>query len=149
MDVKFRDVLAGRAGRARKPQHHGIVDRLTVRRRAAVPRRHPRRRDLPASDVSAGPACGPDTRTIAIALGGRPDDRAKWFAPADASPICAGGPEKATPFEFGSLSSRGCGKSPLLRAVCCSMYAAISLRKPDKQLDLAAKTPINKSISDT
>ena len=27
MDVKFRDVFAGRAGRTRKPQHHRIVDR--------------------------------------------------------------------------------------------------------------------------
>jgi len=32
---------------------------------------------LPASRVSAAPACGPDTRTIEIALGGRPDDTAK------------------------------------------------------------------------
>ena len=27
MDVKFRDVFPSRAGRTRKPQHHGIVDR--------------------------------------------------------------------------------------------------------------------------
>jgi hypothetical protein len=27
MDVKFSDVFAGRAGRTRKPKHHGIVDR--------------------------------------------------------------------------------------------------------------------------
>jgi len=27
MDVKLRDVFAGRAGRTGKPQHHGIVDR--------------------------------------------------------------------------------------------------------------------------
>jgi hypothetical protein len=27
--------------------------------------------------VSAGPACRPETRTMAIALGGRPDDSAK------------------------------------------------------------------------
>src|SRR5712691_10706030 len=32
---------------------------------------------LPASEVSAVPACGPDTRTMEMALGGRPDDSAK------------------------------------------------------------------------
>ena len=32
---------------------------------------------FPASCLSAAPDCGPDTRTMAIALGGRPDDRAK------------------------------------------------------------------------
>jgi hypothetical protein len=32
---------------------------------------------LPPSATSAGPAPGPDTRTIAIALGARPDDSAK------------------------------------------------------------------------
>jgi hypothetical protein len=32
---------------------------------------------LPASEVSAAAACDPDTRTMAIALGARPDDSAK------------------------------------------------------------------------
>jgi hypothetical protein len=32
---------------------------------------------LPTIDESTAPAWGPDTRTIAIALGGRPDERAK------------------------------------------------------------------------
>jgi hypothetical protein len=32
---------------------------------------------LPVSRIRASPACGPDTRTIAIALGGLPDDNAK------------------------------------------------------------------------
>ncbi len=32
---------------------------------------------LPASSRSATFACGPDTRTIEIAVGGRPEDRAK------------------------------------------------------------------------
>ena len=32
---------------------------------------------FPASAFSAAAACGPDTRTIAIALGERPDERAK------------------------------------------------------------------------
>src|SRR5260370_40609206 len=32
---------------------------------------------LPASEVSAAPARDPDTRTMEIALGGRPDDSAK------------------------------------------------------------------------
>jgi hypothetical protein len=32
---------------------------------------------LPASEVIAVLACGPETRTMAMALGGRPDDNAK------------------------------------------------------------------------
>jgi hypothetical protein len=32
---------------------------------------------LPASAITIFPACGPETRTKAIALGGRPDDSAK------------------------------------------------------------------------
>jgi len=32
---------------------------------------------LPASAVTIFPACEPETRTKAIALGGRPDDNAK------------------------------------------------------------------------
>ncbi|WP_165435183.1 hypothetical protein [Bradyrhizobium sp. Leo121] len=32
---------------------------------------------MPANFTNAGPACGPDTRTIAIALGGRPEESAK------------------------------------------------------------------------
>jgi len=32
---------------------------------------------LPPSAVNADPSCGPETRTMAIALGGRPDDNAK------------------------------------------------------------------------
>ncbi len=31
VDLKFRDVLAGRACRTRKPEHHRIVDRLLIR----------------------------------------------------------------------------------------------------------------------
>ena len=45
MDVKFRDVLAGRARGCRKPQHHGIVDRLPLRIPQQRPRRHPRHRN--------------------------------------------------------------------------------------------------------
>jgi hypothetical protein len=32
---------------------------------------------LPPSAVNTGPACAPEIRTMAIALGGRPDDNAK------------------------------------------------------------------------
>ena len=77
MDVKFGDVFAGRAGRSRKPEHDRIVDRLPVgvaKQRAGG---HRGAGSLPASAVSTGPACGPETRTMAIALGGRPDDSAK------------------------------------------------------------------------
>ena len=77
MDVKFRDVFAGRAGRARKPQHHRIVDRPL----ADIPKQraggHSRRRHLAGQRRHDFPACGPETRTMAIALGGRPDDNAK------------------------------------------------------------------------
>jgi hypothetical protein len=48
MDVKLGDILAGRTGRARKPQHHCIVDRLLADIPKQDPGRHPRGRDLAA-----------------------------------------------------------------------------------------------------
>jgi hypothetical protein len=45
MNVKFRDVLAGRARRSRKPQHDCIVDRLAVCIPQQRPHRHPRHRN--------------------------------------------------------------------------------------------------------
>ena len=77
MDVKFRDVFAGRAGRTRKPQHHRIIDRplADIPKQRAVAIRGDG--NLPARAVTIFPACGPETRTKAIALGGRPDDNAK------------------------------------------------------------------------
>ena len=77
MDVKFRNVFTGRAGRTRKPQHHRIVDRPL----ADIPKQraggHSRRRQFASQRGQRFPACGPETRTNAIALGGRPDDNAK------------------------------------------------------------------------
>ena len=77
MNMKFGDIFPGGAARARKPEHHGVVDRLPAasRSRALVASLGDGSR--PASDFSARPASGPDTRTIAIAVGGRPEDRAK------------------------------------------------------------------------
>jgi len=45
MDMKFRDVFSGRAGRTRKPQDQGAVDRMTAGRIDQGPQcRSPRRR---------------------------------------------------------------------------------------------------------
>ena len=77
MDVKLRDVLAGGAGRSRKPQHHRIVDRPLADIMQQHPRHHPWSGKLARQRSKAVPACGPDTRTKAIALGRRPDDSAK------------------------------------------------------------------------
>ena len=78
MDMKFRDVLAGRAGRPWKPQHHRIVDRLPLGDPASSARVAIRGGGiLPASEVSVLAASGPDTRTTAMALGARPDESAK------------------------------------------------------------------------
>ena len=46
MDVKFRDILAGRTGRARKPQRHRIVDRLPVGFPQQDPHGHPWHRNF-------------------------------------------------------------------------------------------------------
>ena len=77
MDVKFRDIFAGCAGRPRKPKHHRIVDRLpaTSRNSARVAIRGIG--IFPARDVSTDQAWAPETRTMAIAVGGRPDESAK------------------------------------------------------------------------
>ena len=72
MNMKFRDILAGRAGRARKPQHHGVVDRLPIRIAQQGPRRHPRRRHLARKRNQ----CGPGLRS------GYPDDRNRARRPA-------------------------------------------------------------------
>jgi hypothetical protein len=47
---------------------------------------------LPASKVSAVPACGPDTRTMEIALGGRPDDSAKMVCSRGCIPYLSPSP---------------------------------------------------------
>jgi hypothetical protein len=44
MDVKFRDVFPGRAGRTRKPQHHRIIDRPLAYIMEQRTGRHSRRR---------------------------------------------------------------------------------------------------------
>ena len=73
MNVKFGDILAGRAGRSRKPQHHRIVDRLLIRVAQQRPRRHPRRRNFAGqAQLSTAPACGP----------GNPHDRDRARRPA-------------------------------------------------------------------
>jgi len=58
MDVKLRDVLAGRAGRSGKPQHQGVIDRLAAHVAEQRSRRHSRRRDfsceLPQRRASLG-----------------------------------------------------------------------------------------------
>ncbi len=77
MDVEFGDVFAGGAGGARKPEHHGIVDRPLAWSGQQGPRGHRGVGILPASAESTGPACGPETRTMAMALGARPLDSAK------------------------------------------------------------------------
>ena len=78
VDLQFGDVLAGRAGRPRKPEHHRLVDRLPLGVAQQRPRRHPRRRHFAGQrrQRRLRPA-DPETRTTAIALGGRPDDSAK------------------------------------------------------------------------
>jgi len=44
MDVKLRDVFAGRAGRAWKPEHHGVIDRPLAYIAEQRPGGRPRRR---------------------------------------------------------------------------------------------------------
>ena len=77
MNMKLGDVFAGRAGRSRKPQHHRVIDRplaYIVQQRAGG---RPRRRHFSGERGQRRRGLGPETRTMAIALGGRPDDRAK------------------------------------------------------------------------
>jgi hypothetical protein len=76
MDVKFRDVFSALAGPGNHSTTASSIGRWPTSRsspRVAI------RGDgnLPARAVTIFPACGPDTRTKAIALGSRPDDNAK------------------------------------------------------------------------
>ena len=69
MDMKFRDILAGRACRTRKPQHHSIINSLL---RSIS--QHGERVAIRGGGSLSGdglkaiaPACAPDTRTMAMA----------------------------------------------------------------------------------
>jgi hypothetical protein len=82
---------------------------------------------LPARAVKTAPAPGPDTRTMAIALGGRPEDKAKmvWSRGCMAYLFPSKGKGNAIPkrwfwTDFGSPS----------RTICCSKSAAFMLQDP-------------------
>ena len=77
MDLQLGDVLAGLARRPGKPQHQRLVDRLPGGIAQQRARRLRGSGSLPASASAHRPARGPDMRTTAIALGGRPEERAK------------------------------------------------------------------------
>jgi hypothetical protein len=72
MDVKFRDVLAGRARRSGKPQYHRIVDRLPGGVAQQGPRRQPRLRHLARERGQRGTRLRP----------GDPHDRNRAWRPA-------------------------------------------------------------------
>ncbi len=55
VDVKFSDILPGRAGRRRKPEHDGIIDRLFGGIAHQRARRPPRRRHLARKRGEHGP----------------------------------------------------------------------------------------------
>jgi hypothetical protein len=82
---------------------------------------------LPASAVTTGPACGPDTRTMAIALGGRPDDNAKmvWSRECMAYLFPRKRKGNAIPGRWFSGILRGPGCN-----ICCSKSTAFMLQNP-------------------
>ena len=84
VQVQLGHVLAGLGVRPGQPQHQRLVEQRRSARHAQPPQR--RRRgsgSLPLpSATSAWPAAGPDTRTTAIAAGGRPDESAKMVGRA-------------------------------------------------------------------
>src|SRR5438270_13531112 len=60
---------------------------------------------LPASTLNTAPACGPETRTTAIALGGRPDDNAKMVWSRGCMAYLSGCPRKGK-LRFGAALLR-------------------------------------------
>ena len=134
MDVKFGDVFAGRAGRAREtraPPHR----RSAAGRHRAAARGSPFAaagscRPAPSATV---PACGPETRTMAIALGGRPDDSAKMVWSRGCIAYLCRSLEKATQFRFGGLER--CRRSAASIAAVAATIAARSAKAPSPRPD--------------
>ena len=78
VQLQLGHVLAGLAVRGRKPQRQRLIDYLAARRIAhARDRRLARLGHAADHFSSATPRPGPETRTTAIAAGGRPEERAK------------------------------------------------------------------------
>ena len=118
MDVKFGDVLAGRAGRPRKPQHHRIVDRLpaaVAQQRRAWPSAAPASCP-PASSAPARPAARRRAPRRSRSAAGRTTAQ-RWSGLADAWPICPA--EKATAIPRAD-SSRYAARLPQQDHVRCN-----------------------------
>ena len=77
MDVELGDILAGRAGRTRNQST--TASSIGCRRHPASSTRVAARAGgiLPPKALNSGRPCGPEIRTMAMALGNRPDDNAK------------------------------------------------------------------------
>jgi hypothetical protein len=86
--------------------------------------------------MSAVPACGPDTRTMEIALGGRPDDSAKMVCSRGCIAYLSPSPLKTQRNFRQPTISCGQGRSRRIAAGTARFSAALMLQKSTDLSDL-------------